>query len=57
MADAGLAAASFYAAYKTDKKLAHYYLPLLAWTTFASTIADYQALKNADPVFGTKALL
>lgn len=57
MADAGLAAASFYSAYKTDKKLALYYLPLLAWTTFASTIADYQALKNADPVFGTKALL
>ncbi len=57
MSDAALAAASFYTAYKTDKKLACYYLPLLAWTTFASTIADYQALKNADPVFKTTALL
>lgn len=56
-ADAKLAAVSFYIAYKTDKKLACNYLPLLAWTTFASTLADYQALKNADPVFKTKALL
>ena len=57
MADAKLAALSFYIAYKSNKKLALYYLPLLIWTTFASTIADYQALKNADPVFRTKALL
>jgi len=57
MADAKLAASSFYIAYKSNKKLALYYLPLLIWTTFASTIADYQALKNADPVFKTKALL
>lgn len=56
-ADAKLAAISFYIAYKSDKKLALHYLPLLIWTTFASTLSDYQALKNADPVFKTKALL
>ncbi|MEO5893931.1 MAG: TspO/MBR family protein [Ferruginibacter sp.] len=57
MTDAGLAVASFTLAFKTDKKLAYHYLPLSAWTVFASTIAGYQLLKNPDPVFGTKALL
>lgn len=57
MADAGLAAASFTLALKSDKKLAFMYLPLLGWTSFATSLADYQALKNDDPVFETKALL
>ena len=48
---------SFILANKSDKKLASYYLPLLGWTSFASSLADYQALKNADPVFKTKPLL
>lgn len=48
---------SFLLAYRSDKKLAAYYLPLLGWTSFASSLADYQALKNPDPVFKTKPLL
>jgi len=56
-ADAVLALISFLIAYKSDRKLASYYLPLLGWTSFASSLADYQALKNADPVFNTKPLL
>jgi benzodiazapine receptor len=56
MADASLAVTSFITAYKADKKLACHYLPLAIWTTFASTLSDYQLLKNDDPVFKTKAL-
>jgi len=55
--DAALAFASFAFAAKTDKKLAMLYLPLLAWTGFASTLAGYQALTNDDPVVKTKAVL
>ena len=57
MSDAALAAVSFALLYKADRKNSYYYLPLLGWTLFASTLADYQVLKNADPVFKTKALL
>ena len=57
MSDAVLATASFIIALKDDKKLALDYLPLVLWTGFASTLADYQALKNPDPVFKTQALL
>jgi len=57
MSDAALAATSFTIALKSDKKLAFDYLPLMAWTGFASTVADYQALKNPDPIFRTKAIL
>jgi translocator protein len=57
MADAALAASSFTIALRSDKKLAMDYLPLLAWTGFASTVADYQALKNPDPIFRTRAIL
>jgi tryptophan-rich sensory protein len=57
MSDAALAATSFTIALKSDKKLAFNYLPLLAWTGFASSVADYQALKNPDPIFNTKAWL
>jgi tryptophan-rich sensory protein len=56
-ADHVLALSSFLITRKMDKKLAAYYLPLLAWTGFASTLADYQALRNNDPVLKTKALL
>jgi len=56
-ADHVFALSSFFIARKMDKKLAAHYLPLLAWTGFASTLADYQALKNDDPVLKTKALL
>ena len=52
-----LAVASIIVAFKRDKKTALNYLPLAAWTSFASFVADYQALKNPDPVFHTKALL
>lgn len=57
MADAVLATASLIMALKNDKKLALNYLPLVLWTGYASTIADYQALKNPDPALHTVALL
>ncbi len=57
MSDNILAIASMLLSLKNDKKLALNYLPLTLWTSFASTLADYQALKNPDPVVGTKALL
>jgi benzodiazapine receptor len=57
MSDGALATTSFAIALKSDKKLAMNYLPLMAWTGFASTVANYQALKNPDPVFRTKAIL
>ncbi|RYE23638.1 MAG: tryptophan-rich sensory protein [Sphingobacteriales bacterium] len=55
--DLFLAIASIMVAFKGDKKEAMKYLPLLAWTGFASSLADYQALKNPDPVLETKPLL
>jgi benzodiazapine receptor len=57
MADAVLAGSSFMLAYKNDKKLSANYLPLLVWTSFASSLAIYQVLKNDDPVIGTRAIL
>lgn len=57
MTDAVAAAASFLIAYRVDKKIAFSYLPLLLWTLFASTLADYQALKNPDQFLKTKALM
>ena len=57
IADAALAALSYQSAHKSNKKLSYFYLPLLAWTSFASTVATYQAAKNPDPVLETKALL
>lgn len=55
--DAAFAGSSFLIARKDDKKLSNYYVPLLAWTLFAGSVAVYQTLKNPDPVFETKALL
>jgi len=55
--DSVLAIISFILAMKKDKKFSWNYAPLAAWTTFASTVADYQALKNPDPFMKTKALL
>ena len=57
MSDSVLAIASMLITARSDKKLALNYLPLVVWTAFASTLSDYQALKNPDPVFDTKALL
>ena len=48
--DAALATSSFVLSNKEDRDLSRLYLPLLGWTSFASTIAIYQALKNDDPV-------
>lgn len=56
-ADSAFALLSMLAAFKSDKKTALNYLPLVLWTGFASTVADYQALKNPDPVFRSRALL
>ena len=56
-ADSAFALLSMLAAFKADKKTALNYLPLVLWTGFASTVADYQALKNPDPIFRSKALL
>lgn len=49
--DTGLALTSLILAWKADRKLAYKYIPLLAWTLFAGTVADYQALHNRDKVF------
>lgn len=57
LSDAAFAGRSFLIARKENKKLSNYYLPLLAWTLFAGSVAIYQALKNPDPVFKTKAFL
>ncbi len=57
MSDNVLAIASMLISARADKKLSLNYLPLVVWTSFASTLADYQAVKNPDPVFKTKALL
>ena len=57
LSDMGLATRSFVLAYQYDKKIAYHYLPLLGWTSFASTLAGYQALKNPDPLLKTRALL
>ncbi|MBC7552560.1 MAG: tryptophan-rich sensory protein [Taibaiella sp.] len=57
LSDSVLAIASLVISMKNDKKTALNFFPLVLWTTYAGTIADYQALKNPDPVFNTKALL
>lgn len=57
VSDAILASSSFIITNKSEKKLSYYYLPLVTWTLFASTVAVYQALKNPDPVLKTKALM
>lgn len=54
MTDGVLAIASLLIAAKADKRISANYLPLALWTSFASTLAGYQALKNPDPVFDTK---
>lgn len=40
-----------------DPKLPLTYLPITAWTSFASTVAVYDALRNRDEFFGTDAPL
>lgn len=55
--DLALAIASFAQAYKTDKKLAYKYLPLIVWTGFAGSLADYQALHNNDKLLETSAVM
>jgi len=50
LADAFLAGSSFVVAGREDKTLARNYLPLLGWTSFATTLAVYQALTNKDAV-------
>jgi benzodiazapine receptor len=50
--DAGLALASLLLARKRGWKFAVNYAPLLLWTSYAGSIAVYQALENRDPVFG-----
>jgi translocator protein len=56
MSDSVLAIASLVIAAKSNRKISLYFLPLTLWTVFASTVAGYQALKNPDPIFGSKAL-
>lgn len=53
VADAAVAGTSFALARKADAKLANAYLPLAAWTGFASTLAVYQALYNRDKFLDT----
>ncbi|MBB1284933.1 tryptophan-rich sensory protein [Flavisolibacter sp. BT320] len=56
LSDLALALTSILDAWKTDKKLAANYFPLLGWTGYAGSVALYQALKNPDPVTHTPAL-
>jgi tryptophan-rich sensory protein len=55
--DAGLATASYLIARRMDRRFANHYLPLMIWTTFASTLAVPQAFWNDDHLFGIKALI
>src|SRR5690606_9308159 len=55
--DAVLALTAFLILKNKNKKIALTHLPLLIWTIYASSVADYQALKNPDPFLKTKALL
>jgi tryptophan-rich sensory protein len=55
--DMVLALAGFILTFKKDKLASLSYLPLLGWTGFASSVADYQALTNSDQYLKTKALL
>jgi tryptophan-rich sensory protein len=57
MTDTALAAASFTIALRRNKQLAWRYLPLLAWTGYASSLAGYQALENRDVLLNTPQLL
>jgi tryptophan-rich sensory protein len=56
VADALLAAASFAISRRHDRKTSYHFLPLLGWTTYASSLAVYQAVKNDDPVLETEAI-
>jgi benzodiazapine receptor len=51
VSDALLAIASFAIAFRPDRKTAYNYIPLICWTSFASTVAVWQAVNNDDPVF------
>lgn len=58
LTDAAAAATSLVLARRTgDQRLTLAYLPITAWTSFASTIALYDALRNPDRFFGTAAPL
>lgn len=57
-ADTAAAMASLVLARRTgDPQLPYAYLPITAWTSFASTVAAYDALRNPDAFFGTPAPL
>ncbi|SDM43718.1 tryptophan-rich sensory protein [Catalinimonas alkaloidigena] len=55
-ADTLVALSSLTLAYRDDRKLAWAYLPLSLWTSFASSVAWYQALYNPDPYLETEPL-
>ncbi|WP_046243767.1 tryptophan-rich sensory protein [Hymenobacter terrenus] len=58
LTDTAASVASLVLARRTgDDKLPNAYLPITAWTCFASTIAAYDALRNPDHFLGTSALL
>jgi len=52
-----LALAGLLMTLKEDRKASLSYIPLLLWTSYAGTVADYQALKNPDRLLKTRALL
>lgn len=55
-ADAVAALASLIIAWKKDKRFAANYIPLTAWTWFASSVGWYQAIANRDTALNTPAL-
>lgn len=52
-ADALLATASLVTAIRSNKQLVPAYLPLVAWTWYASSVSAYQVVRNPDPYFHT----
>ena len=55
VSDAIFAIMSYHLANKSCKKLAAYFLPLVAWTLFASSLALYQAVNNEDPLINRRS--
>lgn len=54
-ADALLNTAAYTLARPYDRQLANAYLPVMAWTWFATSVAAYQALYNPDRGLGLEA--
>lgn len=52
-----LTVASMIISWRIDRRITASFITLILWLTLASGVAAYQFLYNADPLFGTTALL